>query len=113
MSPWLVLTFAGLLEVCWTIGLKYSEGFTRPLISVATVLAMIASMWLLGVAVRDLPIGSAYAVWVGIGVVGATFLGVFLFKEPVTLLRFAFVAMLIVSIAGLKMTTPPEEPTIE
>lgn len=101
---WVMLIIAGLLEVCWAVGLKYTEGFTRPLPTVLTVAAIIASMVLLATAARSLPIGTAYAVWVGIGALGAAILGIFLFQEPVSALRVFFLAMLLTSIIGLKLT---------
>ena len=103
---WVYLVIAGLLEVVWAIGLKYSEGFTKPIPSVITGVAMVASMWLLAVAIRTLPIGTAYGVWVGIGATGAAILGIVLFKEPVTVWRAVFLLMLIVAIIGLKATAP-------
>lgn len=105
MNAWLVLVIAGLLEVCWAIGLKYTDGFRKPLPSLLTVLAIIASMVLLSWAARTLPIGTAYAVWVGIGALGAAILGVVLFREPVTLARVGFLAMLLIAIIGLKATS--------
>lgn len=102
---WFVLIIAGLLEVVWSLGLKYAQGFTRPVPSVVTGAAIVASMVLLARAARTLPIGTAYAVWVGIGVVGATVGGVVLFDETMSPLRVAFVALLIVSIVGLKLTS--------
>ncbi|MEP5719710.1 MAG: multidrug efflux SMR transporter, partial [Alphaproteobacteria bacterium] len=81
---WIYLFVAGLFEIAWVIGLKYTDGFTRPLPSIATAAALIASMLLLGLAVRDLPLGTAYAVWTGIGTLGAAAFGVFLFNEPAT-----------------------------
>ena len=101
---WVYLVIAGLLEVAWAIGLKYSEGFTKPIPSVLTGGAMIASMWLLSIAIRTLPIGTAYAVWVGIGAAGAAILGIVLFKEPVTVWRVVFLLMLVVAIIGMKAT---------
>lgn len=101
---WIYLVVAGLLEVCWAIGLKYTDGFRRPLPTILTVAAMVASMWLLGLAARTLPIGTAYAVWVGIGASGAAILGVVLFREPLTPGRAAFLVLLVVSIVGLKLT---------
>ncbi|PTL85459.1 quaternary ammonium compound efflux SMR transporter SugE [Vitiosangium sp. GDMCC 1.1324] len=101
---WLLLVVAGLLEVCWAIGLKYTEGFTRPLPTVLTVAAIIASMVLLSVAARSLPIGTAYAIWVGIGALGAAVLGVFLFQEPITPARVFFLSLLLTAIIGLKLT---------
>jgi quaternary ammonium compound-resistance protein SugE len=102
--PWIALFAAGLLEVCWAVGLKYTDGFRRPLASILVVAAIAASMFLLGWAARTLPIGTAYAVWVGIGALGAAILGAVLFNEPVTLMRVVFLAMLLTSIVGLKMT---------
>jgi quaternary ammonium compound-resistance protein SugE len=101
---WVLLVIAGLLEVCWSIGLKYSEGFTRLVPSVLTVAAMVASMGLLSLAVRRLPIGTAYAVWVGIGALGAAVLGILLFREPVTPWRVLFLVLLLTAIVGLKLT---------
>ena len=101
---WVMLIIAGLLEMCWAVGLKYTEGFTRPLPSVLTVLAIIASMVLLSLAARSLPIGTAYAVWVGIGALGAAILGMVLFQEPVSAPRLFFLALLLTSIIGLKLT---------
>jgi quaternary ammonium compound-resistance protein SugE len=101
---WVMLIIAGLLEICWAVGLKYTEGFTRPMPTVLTVAAIIASMVLLSLAARSLPIGTAYAVWVGIGALGAAILGMVLFQEPVSALRVVFLAMLLTSIIGLKLT---------
>jgi quaternary ammonium compound-resistance protein SugE len=101
---WTLLVLAGLLEVGWAIGLRYSEGFTRLIPSTLTIIAIIASMGLLGLAVRELPIGTAYAVWVGIGAVGAATLGIVLFHEPVTVMRLVFLGLLVVAILGLKAT---------
>ena len=101
---WFILIIAGLLETGWAIGLKYTEGFSRPLPTILTLIGMASSMWLLGIAVRELPIGTAYAVWVGIGALGAAFLGVVLFQEPLTLPRLAFLALLLTSIIGLRIT---------
>lgn len=107
MSAWWMLFLAGLLEVGWAIGLKLSHGFTRPAPSVLTVVAMIGSLWLLGLATRTLPIGTAYGVWVGIGATGAAVLGVLLLGEPFSWPRALFVALLVVAIVGLKVTAPP------
>jgi quaternary ammonium compound-resistance protein SugE len=103
--PWLALIVAGLLEVCWAVGLKYTDGFRRPLPSVLVILAIAASMFLLAWAARTLPIGTAYAVWVGIGAFGAAILGIALFDEPLTLARMGFLALLLVAIVGLKVTS--------
>lgn len=102
---WVYLIVAGLLETGWAVGLKYTEGFTRLWPSVLTIAAIAASMILLATAARTIPIGTAYAIWVGIGAVGAVILGIFLFDEPRDLLRLAFVGLLIVSLIGLKLTT--------
>ena len=101
---WLYLVVAGLLETGWAIGLKYTDGFTKPVPSILTGLAIAASMFLLAVAARTIPIGTAYAVWVGIGAVGAVILGIILFDEPRDAGRLFFVALLVVSLIGLKFT---------
>ena len=103
--PWIVLIAAGLLEVCWAVGLKYTDGFTRPVPSLLVIVAIAASMFMLSWSARSLPIGTAYAVWVGIGALGAAILGIVLFKEPVSAARLGFLALLIVSIVGLKATS--------
>jgi quaternary ammonium compound-resistance protein SugE len=102
---WVLLIIAGLLEVGWAIGLKYTEGFTKLTPTILTILAIIASMGLLGKAAQTLPIGTAYGVWVGIGAVGAAILGIILFKEPVTPMRLIFMVMMIISIIGMKATS--------
>lgn len=99
---WLVLLTAGLLEVGWAMGLKYSAGFTRLWPSVGTLLAMLASMGLLGLAARFLPIGTAYAVWTGIGSVGAVVLGIFLFGESANAVRLVCLGLIVVGIVGLR-----------
>jgi quaternary ammonium compound-resistance protein SugE len=103
--PWLWLTLAGLLEIVWAIGLKYTDGFTRPLPSVITVLAMMGSVYFLALAVRSIPIGTGYAVWTGIGAVGVAILGMILFDEPRTLLRIISILFIVAGIAGLKLVT--------
>ena len=103
---WLILILAGVLEIGWAIGLKYTDGFTRMTPTIATVAAMIVSMVLLGIAVRDLPVGTAYAVWTGIGTVGTVLLGIFLFGESADLVRLGFIAMIVAGIVGLKVVTP-------
>lgn len=103
--PWLWLTLAGLLEIVWAIGLKYTVGFTRPLPSIITVLAMIGSVYFLALAVRSIPIGTGYAVWTGIGAVGVAILGMILFDEPRTLLRIISILFIVAGIAGLKLVT--------
>ena len=102
--PWIVLVIAGLFEVGWAIGLKYTEGFTRLWPSVGTVAAMVFSVALLGWAMRSLPVGTAYAVWTGIGAVGTVILGIVLFQEPATAARLLCVAMILAGIVGLKLT---------
>lgn len=101
---WLILIVAGLLETGWAIGLKYTEGFTRPVPGVLTGLAIVASMYLLSVAARTLPIGTAYAVWVGIGAAGAVVLGMVLLGESRNPARLFFLGLLLASIVGLKFT---------
>ena len=103
-TAWLVLAIAGLFEVGWAIGLKYTEGFTRLWPSVGTVAAMVVSVALLGWAMRSLPVGTAYAVWTGIGAVGTVVLGIILFKEPATVARLACVGLILAGIVGLKIT---------
>jgi quaternary ammonium compound-resistance protein SugE len=102
---WVYLVVAGLLETGWAIGLKYTDGFRRPVPSILTVVAIVASMLLLALAARTIPIGTAYAIWVGIGAVGAVALGIILFDEPRDFARMFFVGLLIVSLVGLKITT--------
>ena len=102
---WALLFLAGLLEVAWAVGLKYTDGFTRPWPTVATLAAMIGSMVLLALAVRTLPLGTAYAVWTGIGTAGAVLLGILLFNEPATLARLFFVGLIVAGIVGLKLVT--------
>jgi quaternary ammonium compound-resistance protein SugE len=104
---WLVLVLAGLFEVGWALGLKSTKGFTRLGPSVLTIAAIVVSMALLARATRTLPIGTAYAIWVGIGVVGATIGGIVWWGEPVTWKRMFFLALLVAAIVGLKLTTPP------
>jgi quaternary ammonium compound-resistance protein SugE len=104
---WLLLVIAGLLETGWAIGLKYTDGFRRPVPSLLTGTAIAGSMWLLALAARTLPIGTAYAVWVGIGATGAAVLGIVLFDEPATPARIGFLALLVVAIAGLKWSASP------
>lgn len=100
---WVILVLAGLLEIGWAVGMKYTEGFTRLWPSVATVLAMILSMAMLGFAVRTLPLGTAYAVWTGIGTVGTVFVGIVLFGESASLVRMLCVALIVSGIVGLKL----------
>ena len=101
--PWFLLLVAGLFEVGWAIGLKYTEGFTRPLPTVLTVVSMIVSLGLLGLALRDLPVGTAYAVWTGVGAVGTAALGIMLLGDPATLPRIACIGLIVAGIIGLKL----------
>ena len=103
---WLILVLAGLFEVGWAIGLKYTEGFTRLWPTVWTVLAMIISLGLLGIAMKSLPVGTAYSIWVGVGTVGTVILGIVLLGEPANAGRLVSVALIIVGIVGLKLATP-------
>ncbi|HEY8515494.1 MAG TPA: quaternary ammonium compound efflux SMR transporter SugE [Candidatus Binatia bacterium] len=103
---WLVLVTAGLFEVGWAIGLKYTEGFTRLWPTVWTVVAMAISLGLLGIAMRTLPVGTAYAVWVGVGAVGTVFFGIVLLGEPASVARLLSVALIVAGIVGLKLATP-------
>lgn len=102
---WLVVGVAGLFEVAWAIGLKYTDGFTRLWPSVGTALAMAISVILLAWAMKTLPVGTAYAVWTGIGAVGTVLLGTFLFDDPATVLRLACIALIVAGIAELKLVT--------
>ena len=102
---WIVLFVAGLLEIGWAVGLKYTAGFTRPVPTVLTAVSLIASMLLLGLAVRTLPLGTAYAVWTGIGTVGTAVLGVVLFGEPATAIRLTCIGLIVAGILGLKLAS--------
>ncbi len=104
--PWILLVVAGLFEVGWAIGLKYTEGFTRLWPSVGTILAMAVSFWLLGAAMKSLPVGTAYGVWVGVGAVGTVAMGIVLFGEPANAARLVSVALIVAGIVGLKLATP-------
>ncbi|MFO1242621.1 MAG: quaternary ammonium compound efflux SMR transporter SugE [Rickettsiales bacterium] len=105
LNPWIMVFIAGLLEVCWAVGLKYTEGLTRPLPTALVVVSLAASMYLMARAMTVLPVGTAYAIWVGIGAFGAAAFGILLFDESASPLRLFFLAMLLVAIIGLKMTT--------
>jgi quaternary ammonium compound-resistance protein SugE len=100
---WFVLFIAGILEVVWAVGIKYTEGWTRLIPSVVTALAMIASFYLLSLALKQIPMGTAYAVWTGIGTIGTVIYGILFFKEPVDLLRILCILLIIAGIAGLKL----------
>ena len=101
--PWLLLLLAGLFEVAWAIGLKYTDGFSRPLPTLLTLSAMGVSVFLLAMAVKQLPLGTAYAVWTGIGAVGTVLMGIWLFNEPATLARVLCLLLIIGGILGLKV----------
>jgi quaternary ammonium compound-resistance protein SugE len=102
---WVIVFIAGIIEAAWAVGLKYTNGFTRPLPSILTIFGIVVSLLLLSIAARTLPIGTAYGVWVGIGAAGAATLGIFLLNEPATPSRIFFLALLVVAIVGLKFTT--------
>ena len=103
---WIILILAGLFEVGWAIGLKYTEGFTRLWPTIGTVIAMAISLGLLGIAMKSLPVGTAYAVWVGVGSVGTAILGIVLFSEPANAGRLISLALILAGIIGLKLATP-------
>jgi quaternary ammonium compound-resistance protein SugE len=102
--PWVWLIIAGILEVAWAVGLKYTDGFSRLWPTVATVVLMLGSFWCLAQAVRVLPLGTSYAIWTGIGAVGTAIAGIVLFKEPATAARLACIVLIVAGIAGLKLT---------
>ncbi|MBL8220781.1 MAG: quaternary ammonium compound efflux SMR transporter SugE [Bryobacterales bacterium] len=104
---WLLLAVAGALEIIWAVGLKYTAGFTRLWPSAITIAAMLASILCLGLAVRTLPLGTAYAIWTGIGTAGTAIAGMLLFSEPASLLRVACLFLILAGIAGLKLSTHP------
>jgi len=104
--PWFLLFAAGLLEVGWAIGLKYTEGFTRVVPSVLTLAAMAGSVFLLGLAMKSLPVGTSYAVWVGVGAVGTAILGMVLFNEPASTGRVLSLGLIVAGIVGLRLATP-------
>jgi quaternary ammonium compound-resistance protein SugE len=103
---WVILVVAGLFEIGWAVGLKYTEGFTRPWPTVGTVLSMIISLGLLGIAMKSLPVGTAYAVWVGVGAVGTAILGIVLLGESASDLRLLSLGLIVAGIVGLKLATP-------
>lgn len=103
VNPWVLVVLAGLLETGWALGLKYSDGFSKPVPSALTIVGAIASFWLLSLAMKELPVGTAYAVWVGIGTVGTAILAVILLGEPVTVVRMAGIALIIAGIVALKL----------
>jgi quaternary ammonium compound-resistance protein SugE len=102
---WLLIVIAGVFEMAWAVGLKYSDGFSRLVPSVLTVAAMAASIGCLGIALKSLPVGTAYAVWTGIGAAGTAVLGMYLFEEPATLLRLGSIALVVAGIVGLRLAS--------
>lgn len=104
--PWLILFLAGLFEVGWAIGLKYTDGFSRLWPSIGTIMAMGLSVWLLGIALKTLPVGTAYAVWVGVGAAGTVILGIVLLGEPANPARLISVGLILAGIIGLKIASP-------
>ena len=105
---WVILFVAGLFEVAWAVGLKYSEGFTKLGPSLFTIVTLALSMFLLGWAVRTLPLGTAYTVWTGIGAIGTVLLGIWLFNEPLTPVRLGCIALILIGILGLKVSAQPD-----
>ncbi len=104
-TSWILLLVAGLLEVVWAIGLKYTDGFSKLVPSVITITAMIASVWLLALALKGIPVGTGYAVWTGIGAVGTAILGIVLFNEAATVARLACIGLIVAGIFGLKLVS--------
>ena len=102
---WTYLVLAGLLEIGWAIGLKYTDGFTRPIPTVLTAASMVVSVLLLGLALKTLPVGTGYAVWTGIGTVGTALLGIYLLGEPATAMRLACIGLIVAGILGLKLAS--------
>jgi quaternary ammonium compound-resistance protein SugE len=102
---WIYLVIAGLLEIVWAIGLKYTEGFTRLVPSIVTIVAMVASIWFLAIALRTIPVGTGYAVWTGIGAVGTAILGIVLFAEPASAARLLCIGVIVAGILGLKLAS--------
>ena len=103
---WIILLFAGLSEIGWAVGLKYTEGFTRLVPSVLTIASMVVSIGLLGLALKTLPLGTAYAIWTGIGTIGTALLGIMLFGESASALRLACIGLIVTGIVGLKLVSP-------
>ncbi|WDY59263.1 quaternary ammonium compound efflux SMR transporter SugE [Pseudomonas sp. PSKL.D1] len=101
---WIILFFAGLFEVGWAVGLKYTDGFTKPLPTILTVGAMVISLGLLGLAMKELPLGTAYAIWTGVGAVGTVIAGIILFGESMALVRLVSVALIVTGLIGLKIS---------
>ena len=104
-TNWVILIIAGLFEILWAIGLKYTDGFTKLTPSILTILSMLVSIWLLSISLKTLPLGTAYAIWVGIGTVGTVIAGIILFNDSVNLLSIISILFIILGIIGLKITT--------
>lgn len=105
MMQWIYLIIAGIFEISWAVGLKFSHGFTQILPAIFTVVCMVLSFYFLALALKSLPLGTAYAIWTGIGTIGTVILGIILFREPVTVLRLVCIALIICGITGLKLLT--------
>ena len=103
---WFILLIAGLFEIGWAVGLRYTEGFSRPIPTLLTAISLVASLGLLGWAIKSLPLGTAYAVWTGVGAVGTAIVGILVFKEPATAARLVCLALIVSGILGLKLFTP-------
>ncbi|HEX5128492.1 MAG TPA: quaternary ammonium compound efflux SMR transporter SugE [Usitatibacter sp.] len=103
---WAILLVAGLCEIAWAVGLKYTDGFTRPLPTTLVLVAMVASVWLLAIALRTIPVGTGYAVWTGVGAVGTAILGMLFFNESRDALRVGCILLIVAGIVGLKLFTP-------
>ena len=103
---WLMLIVAGIFEMGWAIGLKYSEGFTKLIPGIFTIVGMIASFYFLSLALKSIPLGTAYAIWTGIGTVGTVILGIMIFKEPFDIIRLICIGLIVVGIVGLKLASP-------
>jgi quaternary ammonium compound-resistance protein SugE len=102
---WIILLVAGLFEIGWAVGLKYTHGFTRPVPTILTLVCVVLSMGLLGLAVRTLPLGTAYAIWTGVGTIGTVILGIYLFQEQASPARLLCIALIVIGIVGLKLVT--------
>lgn len=105
---WFYLIVAGFLETCWAMGLKYTDGFRKPVPSMLVALAIVGSMYFLAIAARTIPIGTAYAFWVGIGILGSAIVGVVVFKESISIVRAIFLGLLLIAVIGLKFTSGPQ-----
>lgn len=102
---WVILFIAGIFEIGWAIGMKYTDGFTKLIPSALTLISMILSVYLLSIAIKEIPIGTAYAVWTGIGIAGTSILGILIFNEPVEILKVLFISMILIAVVGLKIVS--------